>query len=386
MTASVCAGQSLGLVKGLLASTDCHVRALSQIGYGAISAPDSQFPLILTMLLTISVAVFGLRLTLGLSPLRIGDMALTAVKFGIVLALATSWPLYQRLVLDVLFHGPDQIGASLLVRLHYTGFGAGHDPFDGLQHAYDQMQAAAALFRQAAQGHASVSLDVASAAQSLAISSWVVLFANLGSVLVAKIILGVLTALGPLFAGLLLFEATRGMFEGWVRAMLVFSVMPLVINLALVLQLILLEPHLTALASQLPGEPPNVAEATSVLILSIVSAIAAVAAAGATLSIAMGLRLRIRRDAAKPDAGAPQTTRLSETMLDINVDRRIAAIGAAASLRDRSDIRPDIAAPRSALLARAGIALPDSGVPATDMLHRPRAQPRRTGGSARRDT
>ena len=386
MTAGVCASRPLGLVKGLLASTDCHVRALSEIGYGAISAPDSEFPLILTMLLTIAVALYGLRLMLGLSPVRIGDMALTAVKFGIVLALATSWPLYQRLVLDVLFHGPEQLGTSLLARLHYASFGTRPDPFDGLQQAYDQMQAAAALFRQAALGHGSVSLDVSSAAQSLAISSWVVLFANLGSVLVAKIILGILTALGPLFAGLLLFDATRGMFEGWMRAMLVFSLMPLVIILALVLQLILLEPHLTGLGNLLPGEPPNVAEATSVLILSIVSAIVAVAAAGATLSIAMGLRLGIRRDETKTDAGTPQTTSLPDTTLDISVDRRIAAIGSAAVLRDRRDIKLAAAAAPAAILAPGGVALRDPGTPMTDMLHRPHAQPRRTGGSARRDS
>lgn len=385
MTAA-CATRTLGLIQGLLASTDCHVRALSEIGYGAIAAPDSEFPLILTLLMTISVAMFGLRLTLGLSPLRIGDIALTAVKFGIVLALATSWPLYQRLVLDVLFRGPGQIGASLLARLHYAGFGMGHDPFDGLQHAYDQMQAAAAFFRQAALGHTSASLDVASAAQSLAISSWVLLFANLGSVLVAKIILGILTALGPLFAGLLLFEATRGMFEGWLRAILVFSLMPVVINLALVLQLILLEPHLNALGNMLPGEPPNVAEATSVLILSIVSAIVAVAAAGATLSIAMGLKLGTRRAAAKPDADVSQGTPLSGTMMDIAVDRRITAIGAAAILRDRRDIRLGAAVSLSAISASTDTALPEPGAPTINMLHRPSARPRRTGGSARRDT
>jgi len=84
--------RELGLVKDLLDSTDCHVRVLTEIAYGALSGPDSEFPLILTVLMTIAVALFGLRLLLGFSPLKVGDLTLTAIKFGIVLALATSWP------------------------------------------------------------------------------------------------------------------------------------------------------------------------------------------------------------------------------------------------------------------------------------------------------
>ena len=69
--------RELGLVKDLLDSTDCHVRALTEIAYGALSGPDSEFPLILTVLMTIAVALFGLRLLLGFSPLKVGDLTLT---------------------------------------------------------------------------------------------------------------------------------------------------------------------------------------------------------------------------------------------------------------------------------------------------------------------
>jgi len=378
--------RELGLVKDLLDSTDCHVRALTEIAYGALSGPDSEFPLILTVLMTIAVALFGLRLLLGFSPLKVGDLTLTAIKFGIVLALATSWPLYQQLVLEVLFHGPEQLGSSLLAALHSSGIGGRHNPFGGLQQAYDQMQAAAALFRQAPAGGATVSPESLSAAMSMTISAWVLLFANLGLVLVAKIILGLLTGLGPLFAGLLLFESTRGMFEGWLRAMLVFSLLPLVISLALVLQLVLLEPHLNALANLLPGEPPKVTDATSILMLSIVSAVVAVMAAGATLLIAMGLRLKGAKPNVTESAASPlKTATLSEPLRDLSIDRRITAIGTAALQRDRRGAR-HVAGALSLALAPPELAGPNEGIVTTQMPYRAQARPRRTGGSARRDS
>ena len=73
------------------------------------------------------------------------------------------------------------------------------------------------------------------------------LFTTLGVVLAAKIVLGLLLALGPVFVAFLLFDSTRGVFEGWLRAALAFAFMPLFATLALVLQLTLLEPYLLAL-------------------------------------------------------------------------------------------------------------------------------------------
>jgi len=192
--------------------------------------------------------------------------------------------------------------------------------------------------------------------------------------------------LGPLFAGLLLFESTRGMFEGWLRAMLVFSLLPLVISLALVLQLVLLEPHLNALANLLPGEPPKVTDATSILMLSIVSAVVAVMAAGATLLIAMGLRLKGAKPNVTEAATNPlKTATFSEPLRDLTIDRRITAIGTATLQRDRRGAR-HVAGALSLALAPPELAGPNEGIVTTQMPYRAQARPRRTGGSARRDS
>ena len=78
--------------------------------------------------------------------MRVGDLTVTALKIGLVLALATSWPTYQQVVFDTLFRGPEQIAASMMGAMQPPNSQLRGNPFDGLQIAYDQLQAAAAFF------------------------------------------------------------------------------------------------------------------------------------------------------------------------------------------------------------------------------------------------
>jgi type IV secretion system protein VirB6 len=63
------------------------------------------------------------------------------------------------------------------------------------------------------------------------------LLSTLGVVLASKVVLAVLLALAPLIAGLMLFEATQGVVEGWIKAMVALAVAPMVATLALSLEL-----------------------------------------------------------------------------------------------------------------------------------------------------
>src|SRR4051812_29870531 len=111
----MCANQEgIGLVQNLLQGVDCNMRLVSELGYQALAAPGSQIATALTIALTLYVAVIGLKLMLGMAPLRIGELTVTALKIGVVLALATDWPAYQQLVFDSLFHGPEQLAGSLM--------------------------------------------------------------------------------------------------------------------------------------------------------------------------------------------------------------------------------------------------------------------------------
>jgi type IV secretion system protein VirB6 len=229
------------LVRGLLGVVDCNVQTLAHGGYAALFGPSAAFGGVLTAALVIYVALIGYRLMLGRSAMGVGDFALTAVKLGAVLALATQWATYQAVVYDTLFHGPEQIATAVLDGMQPQGSQFRGNVFVGLQRAFDDLSAGAGSYANhtpqiGATQSGPAALAAAAAASTtpttgqqlggllsadsfgallLVGTAAVLLISTLGVLLAAKIVLAVLLGIGPIFIALFLFDATRGLFEGF---------------------------------------------------------------------------------------------------------------------------------------------------------------------------
>ena len=277
----------LGLVKSLLETVDCNIREGVQGGYNAFFGPGSTLTAVITILLTIYVALLGFRLLTGRTDLRVGDLPMIAIKLGAVVMLTTSWASYQSLVFSLLFDGPAEISNSLLAAMPMPQTVGPSDIFGRLQYTFDQLtQSASAmalvsdepgqgpnvasaglqagsLVLQAAPGVDPNSLKGLSpviqmrsalqggpafGATALWLSSIVLLVSTLGLLILAKLMLGLLLAIGPLFVGLLLFDTTKGFFEGWLRTSLGFALVPLATVVFMTALLASLEPRLQGLA------------------------------------------------------------------------------------------------------------------------------------------
>jgi type IV secretion system protein VirB6 len=276
-----------GLVRGLLETVDCNIREGVQGGYNAFFGPGSTLTAVITILLTIYVALLGFRLLTGRTDLRVGDLPMIAMKLGAVVMLTTSWASYQALVFALLFDGPAEIANSLLAAMPMPQTAGPSDIFARLQYTFDQLtQSASAMalvsdepgqgpnvasaglkagsfVLQAAPGTDPATLKGLSpviqmrsalqggpafGATALWLSSIVLLVSTLGLLILAKLMLGLLLAIGPLFVGLLLFDTTKGFFEGWLRTALGFALVPLATVVFTTALLASLEPSLQGLA------------------------------------------------------------------------------------------------------------------------------------------
>jgi type IV secretion system protein VirB6 len=112
---------------------------------------------------------------------------------------------------------------------------------------------------------------------------------------------GVLTAAGPVFIALLLFEATGGFFVGWVRALGAAILVPMVCWVTTSVLLVVLAPRIDGLAQQRAAHAINLdaAAAASAIVLIFAAAQGALIVAG--VLIAGGFRLG-RRAATIPSA------------------------------------------------------------------------------------
>jgi type IV secretion system protein VirB6 len=273
----------LGLVKGLLETVDCNIREGVQGGYNAFFGPGSALSAVITILLTLYVALLGFRLLTGRTDLRVGDLPMIAIKLGAVVMLTTSWASYQSLVFALLFDGPAELANSLLANMALPPSVSGGDIFARLQYSFDQLTLSASAMSLVSDGPTAASAGLAPGslvlqaapgvdpnslkgfspviqmrsalqggpafgATALWLSSIILLVSTLGLLILAKLMLGLLLAIGPIFVGLLLFDQTKGFFEGWLRTSLGFALVPLATVVFMAGMLASLEPSLQGLA------------------------------------------------------------------------------------------------------------------------------------------
>lgn len=336
------------LVRSLLSVVDCNSQMLVRGGYDSLFQSSSAFGGVLTAAMTLYVALVGYQLLLGRSQLNITDFALTAVKLGAVIALSTQWGTYQTLVYHFLFYGPQE--AANVVLRGFGAHGAGYtgDVFDGLQRAFVDLTSFSpatppgvanpigGILNPGANGALSTLLSRAGFdALLLQLSAVMLLVSSLGALLAAKIVLAMLLALGPVFIAMMLFDSTRGVFEGWLRACLGFAFVPLAVTLMLSVALTMLEPSLNQIEAMRQSATYIPGVAFGVIVLVVVFGCVALGIVGAAMAISMGLKLPGRRparvgaaasSAVVVRAGADQATQPRAT-------RTAAAVGAQ-QLRD----------------------------------------------------
>ena len=304
-----------GVVRGVIGAVNCRTRDFAEMGYLALTGQGSPFQLALTLLLTIYVAVLGYRLLLAPDGARLADAPLAALKIGAVLALVTNWATFQTLVFDMTSRAPVQIAGLLSQAIRREGSPLVRDPVGGLQVAYDQLSNAASAYAHVAGGgptlHAYDS-GAAAAAQALSLAAGALFSTTAGLIAVATIAVGVLSAAGPVFIALFLFRQTRGLFVGWIRAMVIAALAPMGAWVLIVMELSLIEPWLQALADQAHAAAPDVQTALTAAALVMVFAASQAALLIAFAVVGLGFRLDSawagRAAAAAPQRPAPPET------------------------------------------------------------------------------
>ena len=256
-----------GSAETMVNTVDCYMQSTVQAGYANLLGPGSVFGYALTIALTIYVAIVGYRLIFGRSTLSMGEMAPRMLLIGAVLALTSNWATYQMLVYDVLTDGPQEIvsainpsssqGSSVNQRVDMLS-GRMVDLADAWTEFDAQPQNAApdAAVMAEQKGEADILPPTVTGITAiiapkdslgpnmLMLSALLLVLASAGVLVVAKIILGLLLLLGPLFAVLGLFAGTRGLTLGWARAAVLMALVPVMATITAAGSTAVIEPVL----------------------------------------------------------------------------------------------------------------------------------------------
>ena len=268
----------------LLADTDCQANGLVERGYAALAQPGGTASIALTGLMVIAVAFFGYRLLLGRG-LALRDAVVLTVKLGIVLMLASSWETWQAQAYNGLARAPTQIAGDVL-----TGIGAA-DPIESLQRMLDGLAQAAVGYRMRAGIASPLVGGPPAAAAVLNLSSVFLTLSIVGILVAARVVLAVLLAIAPAMAGLMLFNGTRGMVQGWLGAIAAAAIAPLFVLVLAAVEFAIMDPMLGRLLSEQAAERYEDGAVMPLGLVTVVFMIATAFALRSGAQIARGIRL-----------------------------------------------------------------------------------------------
>ncbi len=223
---------------------DCMSGEAASFAFSRMFGSDALLGQALTLALTLYIAFYAIGLLTGRTSLSVSSLTPRMMTLGIALTFATSWVAYQSVIWNILVGAPDQI-ASLLIGSQGSATSLFADRLDMIFGVVAQ----AAALTEANTAALPQSTSLASGPDLLWLSALLLLLGTVGVLLVARIALAAMLALGPIFIICGLFEGSRGLFEGWLKAAVLFALTPLLAVLIGGATIAMLSPMLDSLAA-----------------------------------------------------------------------------------------------------------------------------------------
>ena len=361
-------------ISNALGAVDCNVGLLVTSSYGRLFGTEGVFGTVLTGLLTLYVGFVALGLMTGRTRLTLSGMVPKVLAIGLVLTFATSWPAYHALVFGLLVGGPEQLATALA--------GANGDTL-GFANRLDLLLDAFATLAKvigdnvpSSDAKALGPLAGPQIASALVwLSGMMILLASAGALVLTRIVLALLLAIGPVFIVFGLFRQTRGLLEAWLRTSLLFALAPTLTVLAGSAALTLLTPLVDIIAQDPAGAVADLRPIIELFLGSIVYVGLVAMLMWASASLVRGWRFgRSEEEPASFDqvhqAGLPPTTlhgTASASAATLATDARVNGIVVALSRAGRDDMAVQTASIRVEQVAANGsnpISAPGTGSPA----------------------
>jgi type IV secretion system protein VirB6 len=213
-------------IGALMVSVDCQSAAYVASAYEGLFGTGGGLAQVLAGALTIYVAFYGYRLIIGAGSATAPDLVRRLAVIGVILSLSTNWPAYQTLFVNTITGGAEELAGMMSAAT--TGRAASSASIAGeIDVAVNEMTRLATEWSRKPPIDEADPTEIAvqpplapagvSAVNMLWLSAILLGVSSAGVIVITKITLAFLLALGPLFLTLALFPAARGLFEGWLR-------------------------------------------------------------------------------------------------------------------------------------------------------------------------
>ncbi len=214
-------------VAAALSAVDCMAGEATASAFARLFGTHGALLPALTLLLTLYIAIFALGLLTGRARLGVATLTPRMLLIGVVLTFATSWVAYQGVLWNLMVGAPDQVAGVLMgAKGQATHLFAAR-----IDVLFQAIADAADMANQQQAGAGTAAAPAAAGTFAPASLVWLaavlLLLGTVGVLVTARIVLAVLLALGPVFIVLALLRGTRGLCAGWLRALVMVAITPL---------------------------------------------------------------------------------------------------------------------------------------------------------------
>ena len=342
-----CLSNSQGLAVPLLETLDCELNRYVAGSFETLFGQAGWLAPVLTSALTIYVVFFAFSLMTGRGGLSLSGLLPRLAVIALALTFITRWGAYQTVLVDLLFDGAGEIAAQMVggddvpVRLdatlnRLTILAGSEKGLAGLgetvrPRTVREAAKAAKPISEEQPVPARASRSAISETNIIWISAGILAFGSIGLLVLSKVLLAVLLAVGPLFMVCALFGATRGLFEGWLKTATLYALVPLFTLVLTAGALQIIDPLSMAIAE---ARRFGGADSRAVLMLAAVSALFA-AILFQVFRLASGLtscwRLPVGQlgasNASRGESVLQPSTQTDRAMSDTRVVQLVGSIG-----------------------------------------------------------
>ncbi|MVZ98244.1 type IV secretion system protein [Sphingorhabdus sp. IMCC26285] len=200
---------------------DCNSERIIEYAFNRFFGPGGALGWALTIILTIYVALIAFRLLSGRG--RLSGLPPRILGLGLILTFATSWIGYQSFVLNIALGAPEELAKILLNTKGSATYMFSHQ----LDVMFQAIARVALQSRGAGAGAEGAAGAMSAEGNLLWLGALMLLLGTVGVLIVARMALALMLALGPIFIILALFSGTRGLFVGWMKTVVMLAVTPL---------------------------------------------------------------------------------------------------------------------------------------------------------------
>ncbi|MCC6611683.1 MAG: type IV secretion system protein [Burkholderiales bacterium] len=245
-------------VTDTLAKVDSTLLSYTATAFSDLAAANAAT---LRLMLILYVAIFGILVWYGAVRLTMAQVVKHLFTAVVVFVLATSWGAFSAFFYEVFTNGPDALVGAIVAA------GSKASASDALGTVFDRgMEAAKNVWDK------SGLTDPVPALVGIVVYVGTLLLVGIALFLLvlAKLALAVLLALGPLFVMLYLFQPTRTFFDGWIRQLATFALVPVLTFGILSLMLRIIEPVTAGLVAR--GASITLIDTAQFLLIGLITA------------------------------------------------------------------------------------------------------------------